>query len=313
VAGVQNRAGRAERALQAHQLHDAAASQADRAQRAALTVADQSARRLMDHALDRQWLDQASVLDVARVWRTAAMHAASGDQRAGQVLRRVHEQLRSLNPELIDAYERHRAAGLTVATAMQATIHTVWATQPPGAGHSSGPVVDPFGDELRDELDAEIRAEIARLAIDVDPGLLDRVQRQWRSVGHAPAADAAALLAQFARDLRGLAPTSVVDEVHAAARRAATHTSTPATSPAPSPDHVEPVGPDDAAHATRDSQKRPRPGADQTAAAAKGADQRQRMGRAFPPLRRVDPAARPASSTVAGNQRTNVRRRGTSR
>jgi hypothetical protein len=51
-------------------------------------------------------------------------------------------------------------------------------------------------------LEAATRAEVTRLAADVDPDVLDRLQRQWRSAGHAPAADAAAVLANAARQLR---------------------------------------------------------------------------------------------------------------
>ena len=198
----------------------------------------------MDQAFDRRWLDRAGIHEVAQVWRTAAMYAASGDERAAQAMRRVHERLRVLHPGLMDAYDRHRAAGVNLAAAMQAAVHDVWTAEarqrgtsrarPHGNtgdpqpalraganGRAIGTGPDPFGMRLADELDAAVRAEIARLAVDVNPELLDRVQRQWRSAGHAPAADAATLLAQFARDLRGFAPDVVVDELEMAAHRAA--------------------------------------------------------------------------------------------
>ena len=76
---------------------------------------------------------------------------------------------------------------------------------------------------MLDDLDAAVRREVADLAAGVDPEALDRLQRQWRSAGLVPAADAAGLLAQYAHQLRaeGHVPAAVADRLEATARWAA--------------------------------------------------------------------------------------------
>jgi hypothetical protein len=330
AAGAQNRAQRAEQALRTQHMQDAA----DRTAAQAHAEADQAARALMDQAFDRRWLDRAGIHEVAQVWRTAAMYAASGDERATQAMRRVHERLHVLHPGLMAAYDRHRAAGKNLAAAMQAAVHEAWIAEarqrgtsearphgnigdPPQAlraganGRAIGTGPDPFGVRLVDELDAAVRAEIARLAVDINPELLDRVQRQWRSAGHAPAADAATLLAQFARDLRGLAPDVVVDQLEVAAHRAAADALAARADVMDRTVGLDRATSDDltttvdehrsgvvAATAHHQSAEHDRAGAEQQA----------RLGRAFPPLRRIDLNARPAPANAPATQATRQRK-----
>ncbi len=316
VAGAQNRAARAERRAQADHLRH----QADRVSATALAEQDRAAHRFMDRVFDQPWLDAASLRDVAELWRTAAMYAASGDIRAREAMRRAEERLRQLNPHLMDAYQRHRAAGRSLADAMRAAAYELWEREarargagrarphgntgePPPAlrrganGRAVGSMPDPAGRRAVDELDAATRAEAARLAQGIDPEMLDRVQRQWRSAGHAPAADAAALLARAARALRAVAPGAVADELEATAERAARAEAERLSGNAGRQrrtadlDRAAPDSPattvdeHDAGLATANG----RTGrAEQDTAAA---EQRRRLGRAFPPLRTLSPAS----------------------
>ena len=171
------------------------------------------------------------------------MYAMGGDRRAAEVMRRAQDRLATLNPGLVEAYNRHRGAGMNIADAMRSAAHDVWQhqTRPttaparphgntgdPPAALTSGPraigaTPDPAGQRLVDELEAATRAEVTRLAADVHPDVLDRLQRQWRSAGHAPAADAAALLAKAARQLRADSVLSGPVTGNAAMRRGVNH------------------------------------------------------------------------------------------
>jgi hypothetical protein len=224
VAAAHTRAGKAERADRIGQLAD----RADRLDTAALAAHDRATRRLIDKAYDEAWLNKASVRDTAQLWRAAAMRASSGDARALRAMRLAEQHLHKLNPVLIDAYHSQRAAGKNLVEAMQAAVGVVWQhekqtrARPHGAkagDHAAlratppalGDRPDPNGQRLGDELEVAVRAEVARLADGVDPELLDRLQRQWRSAGHAPAADAASLLATAARQLRADAAQARLD------------------------------------------------------------------------------------------------------
>ncbi len=243
AVGAQNRAARAERQATAERIADAARHQADQAAQRAHAAQQRADRGLMDLALDDAWLAAADIDTVAQLWRTAAMYAMSGDRRAAEVMRRAQDRLATLNPGLIDAYNRHRGAGMNIADAMRAAARDVWQhqTRPttaparphgnagdPSAALRSGPraigaLPDPAGQRLVDELEAATRAEVTRLAADVDPDVLDRLQRQWRSAGHAPAADAAALLAKAARQLRADGVLSGPVTATATVRRGVNH------------------------------------------------------------------------------------------
>jgi hypothetical protein len=71
------------------------------------------------------------------------------------------------------------------------------------------------------DLDAAVRQEVAALADGVQPEVLDRLQRQWREQVLLPPAEAADLLAAYARERRdnGI-PAVLADQFDAAARRA---------------------------------------------------------------------------------------------
>jgi hypothetical protein len=86
---------------------------------------------------------------------------------------------------------------------------------------SNGRALGPGGQRLN-ALDAAVRHEVLALAEGVDPQVLDHLQRQWREQGLVPPADAAEMLAAYARELhdRGV-PAVAADQVTAAARRAA--------------------------------------------------------------------------------------------
>ena len=191
------------------------------------------------HAFDDDWLNRADLTETARLWRAATLRAAGGDQWARQAMRRAEERLRQLRPNLMDLYDRFRGEGRTPAQAMQAAAYGAWlqadntnlgpqarphhGRQPAGlrAG-AHDRALGPAGAML-DDLDAAVRREVADLAAGVDPEALDRLQHQWRSAGLAPAADAADLLAQYARQLRagGQVPAMVANHLDATARRAA--------------------------------------------------------------------------------------------
>jgi hypothetical protein len=222
AAGAQSRAAKAERQANAERAADGARQQADQTAQRAQAAQQRVDRRLMDLAFDDAWLSTAEIDATANLWRTAALYANSGDKRAAEAMRRAQDRLATLNPGLVDAYARHRAAGMNIADAMRAAAHDVWqhqtrpttaparphgSTGEPPAAFTSGPraigaTPDPHGQSLVDDLEAATRAEVTRLAAGIDPDVLDRLQRQWRTAGHAPAADAVAVLANAARQLR---------------------------------------------------------------------------------------------------------------
>jgi hypothetical protein len=71
-----------------------------------------------------------------------------------------------------------------------------------------------------------VRREVIALADGVDPEVLDQLQRQWREQGLLPPAEAADLLAAYARDARDTAmPAVLADQLDATARRAAAEAS----------------------------------------------------------------------------------------
>jgi hypothetical protein len=201
AVGVQNRAAATER--------DTAADETRRAaDRLATDAQEQQDRQLINQGLT-EWLSHASMEETVRLWRTATIHAAAGDPRAAEAANRAQDRLRTVNTPFMDAYDRRRAAGMPQADAMRAAAYDVWEaeshahanrTPPSGRPHrGKGPALPAAGD-LVEELDAAVRAEAARLATHVDPDALATLQRQWRAAGMVPAADAAALLHQFADD-----------------------------------------------------------------------------------------------------------------
>ena len=347
TAGAQNRARKAEREVTNERLGILARQQADRLAEQARVEQNRAAHTLMDRAFDDEWLAQADLYDVAELWRTATMYAAAGDPRAREAMRKAEGRLRELHPTLMDAYDRNRAAGQHPADAMRNAPRSMWeAESRPGPdrsgrphGNSFGPAsgiragangkaVGASGDAYRrsrepkpigpggpalDALDAAVRAEVVRLAAGVDPEILDQMQRHWRSVGNAPAADAAGLLAQYAREIRPVVPAVIADELAATATRAEqahrdamarslsgravteqrdaqTARATPDNTATPPDEHTAGVITGTVVQGYADS--------DRAAAAAQG----RRMSQAFTPLVTLDPlvAGKQPAQTVSG-------------
>ena len=242
VAGVQNRAARIQQRAEAARVEAAAHQRADQIAATARAEQDRAARRIIDKAFDQTWLNTAGTRETAELWRTAAIQAAAtGSTRARDAMRLAETRLRQLNPTLMDAYTRHRASGMNLTDAMRAAAYEVLQhlpreraarphadrpyDRPPAKAIGTAP--DPLGQAAADELDAAVAAEVQRLAHGVDPELIERVQRQWRSAGHAPAADAASLLANAARQLRADAhlggPTVATTTVRRGQNRPTSH------------------------------------------------------------------------------------------
>jgi hypothetical protein len=226
---------------------------------------------------------------------------------------RVESRLRLLRPYLMDFYDRRRAGGVAPAEAMRAAAFDAWhaanagraGPREHGAGErvglrqgAAGKALAPGGSAL-DELDAAVRREVGELAAHISPEALDRLQRQWRSAGLVPAADAAGLLAQVAREAhaQGLMPSAAAGDLIATADRAAANqrkdrldragaAARRASSPTMSVQHAD-------GHPGRDAQ-------------------RERLGRAFPPLTHVRPTQLHTGASRAG-ARVPAPRRGRTR
>src|SRR6266511_1619547 len=171
------------------------AARAEQAERASRAAAEQAARMAPDAQLSdeqrsvREQIDRAFTdwLDKADFVETAQVWRASAVATAAGNPARPHG---GRDPDGLRAGADGRALG------------------------ASGTILD--------EMDAAVRAEVGRLAMHVSPEALDQLQRQWRAAGRVPAADAAGLLAQYARQARadGVLPPVVADEMEATARRA---------------------------------------------------------------------------------------------
>jgi hypothetical protein len=156
-------------------------------------------------------------------------------------MQRAEQRLRQIRPNLMAFYDQFRSEGHTPAQAMQAAAYAAWvqadnttvgpqARAHPGRVPSyqalpgrvpNGRALGPGGQQL-DDLDAAVRREVMTLADGVDPQVLDQLQRQWREQGLLPPADAAEMLASYARELCGHGmPAVAADQLTAAAGRAA--------------------------------------------------------------------------------------------
>jgi hypothetical protein len=219
VTGARDRPWKAERHVATDHVAIAAHEQASRATQLSYAAQQHADRELMDGTFSDAWLAAADLDAAANLWRTASVYAMGGDQRAAVAMRRAQDRLAALNPGLVQAYLRHTKAGMTVADAMRAAAHDVWQhqTRPPGVrsrgsgelvdhatvapatgGRDIGSAADTRDRAWGDELDFAAIAEIARLALGVDRAELERLQRRWRSAGHASAADTAERLASVA-------------------------------------------------------------------------------------------------------------------
>jgi hypothetical protein len=241
AVGLQRRAEYQAKAARASQISAAAREQAEQLARGADLAEDQAERQHVAHAFDDDWFEQADLAATARLWRTANLRAAGGDEWAREGMQRTEQHLRTIRPNLMAFYDQFRSEGRTPAQAMQAAAYAAWmavdnttvgqqARAHPGrvpnhpalpgrvpSGHALGP-----GGQPLDDLDAAVRREAMALADGVDPHVLDQLQRQWREQGLLPPADAAEMLAAYARELqdRGM-PAVAADQLAAAARRAA--------------------------------------------------------------------------------------------
>jgi hypothetical protein len=224
AVGMQRRAeqlGQAERAALAS---DAARAQAEQLARQAELELDRAERQYIAQAFDEAWLDNVDLTEAAQLWRASTLRAATGDDWARQAMARAEQRLRNLRPNLMAFYDGLRSEGKNPAEAMRAAAYGVWAQADdstlgprarPQAGReqaalragANGRALGP-GRSILDDLDAAVRREAAALADGVAPELLDQLQRQWRSAGLVPPADAAGLLAEHARQMRTVAARS---------------------------------------------------------------------------------------------------------
>lgn len=297
AVGIQQRATNTQRQTAV----DAATAAADQV---AHDTQQQQDRHLIDHGLT-DWLSHASMADTVRLWRTATIHAAAGDTRASQAATLAQQRLRLINQPLMDAYDRHRGAGMGQAEAMKVAAYDMWTAQththgqsPAGArphgtreaeqlpGGANGRSLDPGGTAL-DDLDAAVRAEAGRLAAHINPEALDRLQRQWRAAGMTPAADAARLLTQVAQAAAasGAMPRVAADGLAASLTARAETERRAAELDTAQPDN--PATP--AMNEHHDGQNRARVHTDLADADLAAAADRQRtlMNQTFPPLTTV--------------------------
>jgi hypothetical protein len=241
AVGMQRRAEAQTQADRAAQVSALALEQAEQLAREAELAEDRTERQHVAQAFDDDWLDHADLTQTARLWRTANLRAAGGDEWAREGMQRAEQHLRQIQPNLMALYDRYRSEGHTPAQSMHAAAYAAWvqadnttvgpqARAHPGRVPSyqalpgrvpNGRALGPGGQRLND-LDAAVRREVVALADGVDPQVLDQLQRQWREQGLLPPADAAELLAVYARELRdhGM-PAAAADHLTTAARRAA--------------------------------------------------------------------------------------------
>jgi len=305
AVGAQNRAAATERRANAERVADTARQHADQVAARAHAAQQRADRQLMDRAFDDPWLAAADLHTTAVLWRTAAMYAVSGDQRAVKVMRRAHNRLTQLNPGLVDAYQRHRVNGSNIAEAMRAAANETWDHQTRPAGGASADPAATFesGQPGAGALDEATRAELARLAADVDPDTLAALERQWRTAGHTPAADAASRLADAAAPRVGTPPAAqetnqVTPDTQQTpltaghrTNRAVAEATPPIAAAAKSGPAGDPPGraaaPDGTHSETRDDEHRDGQENGSVPEMA-GDEQRRRLGRAFRPLGTVE-------------------------
>ncbi|MFG1761450.1 hypothetical protein [Micromonospora echinofusca] len=228
AVGIQRRAAEEERAAGRERAAEAARREADRLGDSVRADRERLARRV-----DGAWLKDATLTEVAEVWRTATVHAAAGDPVAQRLAGLALDRLGELHPQWRAAYDRQRAAGKSAPDAARAAAHEVWeseATRAGASGRAARPHGGPEGLKLRagangkalpaggpalNDLDAAVRSEAVRLLADVSPEALDRLQRDLRASGRAPAADGLGLARQYVSQARkaGVLTPVVVDAV----------------------------------------------------------------------------------------------------
>jgi hypothetical protein len=88
AVGLQRRAEAQTQADQAAEVSQAAREQAEQVAREAELAHDRAERQHIARAFDDDWLDQADLKDTARLWRTANLRAAGGDEWAREAYAR---------------------------------------------------------------------------------------------------------------------------------------------------------------------------------------------------------------------------------
>jgi hypothetical protein len=238
---LQRKAEDQAKADRAAQVSAEAREQAEQLACEADLAEDRAERQHVAQAFDDAWLEQADLSETALLWRAANLRAAGGDDWAREGMQRAEQRLRQIRPNLMAIHDQFRSEGHTPAQAMQAAAYAAWThaddtTRGPQARAHPGRVpshqalpgrvpdaraLGPGGRRLND-FDAAVRREVMTLANGLDPQVLDHLQRQWRDQGLLPPADAADLLAAYARELqdRGM-PAVAADQITAAAHRVA--------------------------------------------------------------------------------------------
>ncbi|SCG15572.1 hypothetical protein GA0070610_1807 [Micromonospora echinofusca] len=215
AVGIQRKAAEEERAAGRERAAEAASREADRLGDSVRADRERLARRV-----DGSWLKDATLTEVAQLWRTATVHAAAGDPVAQKLAGLALDRLGELHPQWRAAYDRQRAAGKSAPDAARAAAHEVWESESTRAGASGRPARPhggpeapklragangkalPAGGQALNDLDAAVRAEAVRLIADVSPEALDRLQRDLRASGRAPAADSLGLARQYVSQAR---------------------------------------------------------------------------------------------------------------
>jgi hypothetical protein len=290
-----NRATEAERQNAADQLAETAHDQAEQLTTRAHSAQRLADRQLMDRAFDQSWLASTDLRTTAVLWRTSAIYAMAGDPRADQALRRAYDHLAHLNPGLITAYDHHRSQGHNIADAMRAAAYDTWHHQTRHDGADTA------------TLDLAVQDELARLALGVDPQVLDRLARQWRSGGHATAAEAAARLANAIRHgtdsyrATQADPRAPSEQMQRGPRRTT----------APGVDETTPAATDQPGHPAAPTKSDQWPRSQPPPSAGRHTEQQQRMSRAFRPLGTVQPVLRSPRKTTT--QPSSTRRKGHTR
>jgi spermidine/putrescine-binding protein len=126
AVGLQRRAEDQAKADRAAQISQAAREQAEQLAREAEVAEDRAERQHVARAFDDDWLGQADLAETARLWRTANLRAAGGDEWAREGMQRAEQRLRQIRPNLMVFYDRFRSEGRTPAQAMQAAAYAAW-------------------------------------------------------------------------------------------------------------------------------------------------------------------------------------------
>jgi hypothetical protein len=131
----------------AHAKLDAEQDEQERRALLAQAQADRAAARASwAPALDPDWLRQADLLEIARVWGAAAPHADPADPwhepSAATARGRCEERLRDLHPYAMRQYDRFRGYGYPPIDAMQeAAPFFTYAPEPRDAGYQPRPAL----------------------------------------------------------------------------------------------------------------------------------------------------------------------------